>query len=188
MTSDERLQFKYKLLVKEVEKRLAYKLEAQLSVDVNETDFSDISPLRIIFPEYLDKPCLKIILSKVYTPFPHKNFDLWVSRCDGSASFRDAQKRMEMASMFLEMHSFRRGNFNAFIFWAMVSLIANGVNFDENLSLVIDFARVFGMSSDEISDIAQVAKAFYGEHEKNYQFKSKEIEALFSGVYLHLLR
>lgn len=186
MKTDDRLLLKFKLLIKELEKRLSYKLETKPNADINEADYSDVSPLRIIFPDYVDRPYIKTLVSKVYTVFPHNGIDMWAARCEGNNSFRDMNKRMELAGMYMQMHSFRRGHFTCFIFWSMVGIIADKEDFSDKLSLIIDFARIFGMSEDELLDIAEVAKAFYGENEEEYEFKTKEVETLFSGVYNHL--
>ena len=187
MISDERTLLKMTIMVKEVEKRIFYKIDshAQKKYDDNH-DFSYISPLRMIFPDYVDNNLLKAIISQVYTIIPQHQADIWISACDKSNVFHSHQRRIELAKIYVGIHNFKRSSMRSFIFWALVAAVANKENFEENVALIIDFARIFEMKEDEISDISQLVKAFFCEEEKDYKFKNEEVAALFSGAWLYL--
>jgi len=188
--TEDRLQLKFRLLVSEVEKRMSYKLDMPIGKDIEELDFSDTSPLRLVFPEYVHNPYIKFLVSKVSTVLPQKNkvAETWFAKCEGSGTFLNMQKRMELAGIYLQMHSFKRGSFYSFLFWGMVGIVVNNKDeFDDKLSLLVDFAHVFAMSEEEILDISQVAKAFYGEYNKGFKFKTAEIEGVLGTVYSFLI-
>lgn len=186
----ERLELKFLLQTKEVEKRLAYKLDAtarssMFDKEMNSADFSKVSPLRMLYPSYLDNPYLKALITKVSTVLP-QGIEQWTMNCESSTVFQNPQKRQDLAALFLHLHGFKRNNFKAFIFWCFVGAVVADENFEEKLAITIDFARVFGMPEEEIVDISQVAKAFYGEHDKTYKFRTKDVEDLFSTVWAYL--
>lgn len=188
MTLEERLLLKFRIMVKEVEKRISYKLDSSLNKATSDNvDYSDISPLRLIFPEYVDNQYIKIMISKISSIFPNNNIDKWATSCTNSSMFLSNQKRTELADIYIQLHSFKRGNFKAFIFWSMIGVIVDNNQKDEKLSLVIDFARIFGMSEGEILDLSQVARAFFGEQDNSFKFVSNDVESIFSGVYAYLL-
>ena len=186
MKPEDRMKLKFKLMITEIEKRISYKLDIPINKDAQDVDYSDISPLRMIFPEYIGNQYVKFLVSKVSTVFPQKATEVWAGKCESSNTFLNMQKRMELAGLYVQMHSLRRGNFYSFIFWGMIGVVANKEDFDNRLSLVVDFARVFGMSEEEILDISQVVKAFFGEHDPSFKFKTEEMENVFGGVYAYL--
>jgi len=186
LTLEDRTFLKFKLLTREVEKRLSYKLSIVSNKAQEELDYSDISPLKIIFPAYMESEYLRHLVTKVHTIFPKDNPEYWASQCEGSISFLDVQKRMELASLYIQLHTVRRSNFVSFIFYSLIGVTVYKENYDENLSFIIDFARVFGLSKDEILDITEVSKAFFGNSQKDFSFKTKEVGQLFSSVYSYL--
>lgn len=186
MKTEDRLQLKFKLMILEVEKRISYKLDIPIGSYSKEPDYSDISPLRIIFPDYVNNPYIKMLVSKVSTVLPHKSSESWTAKCEGSNTFLNPHKRMELASLYVQMHGLKRGYFCAFVFWGMIGVVVNRADFDSKLSAVVDFARVFGLSEEEILDIAQVAKAFFGEYEFDFKFETEEAENVFATVYSYL--
>ena len=185
----ERLELKFNLIVREVEKRLAYKLDNGHSrinpQDSNTVDFSKISPLRMLHPSYIDNPYLRALITKVSTHLP-QGIEQWTMNCESSTVFQNPQKHQDLAALFLHLHAYKRDSFKAFIFWCFVAAVVCEEAFDEKVAMTIDFARVFGISEIEIVDISQVAKAFYGEHDRNYKFRSPDVEELFSTVWSYL--
>lgn len=185
----ERLELKFNLMVREVEKRLAYKLDNGHSrinpQDSNSADFSKISPLRMLYPTYLDNPYLRTLILKVSTYLP-QGIEQWTMNCESSTVFQNVQKRQDLAALFIQLHAYKRNSFKAFIFWCFVAAVVADDGFDEKVAMTVDFARIFGITETEIVDISQVAKAFYGEHDRSYEFRSKEVEDLFSTVWAYL--
>ena len=187
MEFDEKKVLHLTLLVNEVEKRIFYRMDAKgdrSPFDYNRNaDFAGISPLRMIFPDYIDHLYLKAIVSNVFTPIPYTVDDLWGAVCDKANLFSISQKRLELAKTYVRVNDFKKNNVRSFVFWGLVTAIVVQENYEENVSLVLDFARVFEMKEDEISDICQVAKAFFGEEDSSYVFLNKEVASLFSGVW-----
>ena len=195
MEASERREIKFNLMVREVERRIFYKIEGQSERSIYDYnrydasyDFSAMSPLRLIFPEYAEDPYIKAIVSQVHTIIPYSNADHWINSCEKSSYFHSAQRRGELSKLYVQMHSYKKANSRAFIFWGMVGALAstNKDQFGESMSLVIDFARVFELKEDEILDVAQFAKAFFGEDDPLYKFKNREAGLLFSSVWAYL--
>ena len=187
----DRLELKFNLLVIEIEKRLGYKLDtagsrnASFDKDLSNADFSKASPLRMLYPSYLENPYLRALVTKVSTALP-QGIEQWTMNCESSTVFQNPQKRQDLAALFLHLHGYKRNNFKAFVFWCFVGAVVADENFEEKVAMTIDFARVFGMPEAEIIDVSQVAKAFYGEHDRDYKFKTKDAEEMFSTVWAYL--
>lgn len=187
----ERTILKLTLTVREIERRLSYKLNSLLNRTVtgsnpSEADYSSVSPLRLIFPNYAENPYLKVLVSNISTILPQTNMEQWAAKCENSGVFNIHHKRMELAATFFQYHSFKRNHFNAFIFWGMVGVVINKEHFDDNLSFTIDLARAFGLTPEEIIEMSEVVKAFFGEGNRDYVFKERTVENLFSGVHAYL--
>lgn len=187
LTKDERLFLKFKHLVREVEKRLSYKLDIVTDKNIEDMDYTDISPLKLVYPEYLDNQYLNLLVAKIYTIFPKEGTESWISKCEGSNTFLNQQKRMVMAGFYMQLHTFKRGHFVSFIFWSMLALVIHKENYADHLSLIIDFSRIFGMSTEELVEITEIVKAFFGDPTEGYELKSKEIKDLFGSTYTYLI-
>jgi len=185
-TKDERLFLKFKHLIREVERRLAYKLDVSTDKNIEDLDYSDTSPLKLIYPDYLDNQYLTLLVHKIHSVFPKDSTDTWAAKCEGTNSFMDAKKRLTMSGFYMQLHTFKRGHFISFLFWSMVGLAVHKTNYEENLALIIDFARIFGLSIEEIEELAEIVKAFYGDPTPGYELKQKEIKELFSSTYTYL--
>ena len=186
LTKDERLFLKFKHLVREVEKRLSYKLDMVTDKNIEDMDYTDISPLKLIYPDYLDNQYLNLLVTKISTIFPKEGTETWITKCEGANSFIDPKKRMVMSGYYMQLHTFKRGHFVSFIFWSMVALAIHKEKYEDNLALIIDFSRIFGMSTEELLEISEIVKAFFGDPTVGYQLQKKEIKELFGTVYNYL--
>lgn len=50
------------------------------------------------------------------------------------------------------------------------------------MSLIVDFIKVLEIKEEELYDILHVVKAFFGEEEKDYEFKNEKVYKLFSNA------
>lgn len=186
LTKDERLFLKFKHLIREVERRLSYKLDVVTDKNIEDMDYSDTSPLKLIYPEYLENHYLSLLIHKVYTVFPKDGSDNWSAKCEGANSFLDPKKRLEMSGYYMQMHTFKRGHFISFIFWSLLALAIHKESYADNLSLIIDFSRIFGMSTAELMELTEIVRAFFGDPTPGYALKEREIKELFGSTYAYL--
>lgn len=186
ISRDERLFLKFKHLIREVERRLSYKLDITNDKNIEDLDHSDASPLKLVYPDYLQNPYLKELVQKVGTVFPKDGLESWTARCDSNINYMDREKRLSLSGYYMQLHTFKRGPFISFIFWSLVGLSVHKTNYDENLAMIIDFARIFGLSVEEIQEIAEIVSAFFGDPAPGYELKQREIKELFSSTYAYL--
>lgn len=180
-------------MVMEMEKRIFYKIDslkersiAEIGVFDDEQDFSNISPFKLIFDDANGNEYLKSIYSQVHTAIPYYNGDIWINACSRNNNIYNIKRKTELATIYVQMHSFKRANLRSFIFWSLVAACIYKKDFEKNLSLIVDFVRIFEVKEDELEDILHVVKAVFGEEDKGYTFKNDEVHKLFSTVLSYL--
>lgn len=70
-----------------------------------------------------------------------------------------------------------------FIFWALMILATDKSDYEEHLSLICDFARMFKITDDEMDDIVQVIKFVFHETNDNSIMKTDSVKKVFEHVF-----
>lgn len=70
----------------------------------------------------------------------------------------------------------------SFIFWAIMILTVDNTKKEAHLSLICDFAKILGVSDEEMLDIMKVIKMVYQEAEDRIEFLTESIPRKFSNV------
>jgi len=184
---------KFSLLIGGVERRLIYGMDTAnkealdfLRFGSNKLNLSNTSPLRIIFPQYTTNDYLRAIINDVHSVLPYGNEEAWHTACEIVGHLHNMEKRLQLAKHYIQMQNYKMYNVRCFVFWAMVACIAYKEDFSENMSMTVDFARIFGLKEAEILDISMVVRAFFGEADENYVFKHRETAQLFKGAWNYL--
>lgn len=92
MKDSERKEMKFHLMVKEVEKRIFYKIDSlkeRSILDSTQYDdnysFSNISPFKLVFDNFHDNSYIKSITQQIHTAIPYYNSDIWILECNRNA-------------------------------------------------------------------------------------------------------
>jgi len=189
MKDNERKEMKFHLMVKEVEKRIFYKIDSlkeRSIIDSTQFDenynYANISPFKLIFDNSHANAYIKSIITQVHTAIPYFNSDIWISECSRNGNFSNYRRRLELANIYIDMHSFKRSNARSFVFWSLVGAFASKEDFGKNMSLIVDFIKVLEINENELYDIIHVVKAFFGEEDTDYVFKNEDVYKLFSNA------
>ena len=191
--AEEAMIMKFSLLIAGVEKRLIYGMDTSnkealdfLRVGSGKLNLVNTNPLRIVFPQYASNDYLKTIIHEVHSPLPYGNEEAWHTACEIVGNLHNMEKRIQLARSYVQMQNYKLHNARCFVFWSIIGCIAYKENFGENMSMVVDFARIFGLKESEILDIIMVVKAFFGEADENYKFLNEETETLLTGAWNYL--
>ncbi|MCL1924588.1 MAG: hypothetical protein FWF50_03285 [Defluviitaleaceae bacterium] len=191
--TEDSMVMKFSLLIVNVEKRLVYGMDTEnrealdfLSKGNSKLSLASTSPLRIIFPQYATNEYLKILVNEIHSVLPYGNEEAWHTACEIVGNLHNIEKRIQLAKNYLQMQNYKLYNARCFVFWAMVGCIAYKEEFAENISMAVDFARIFGLKEAEILDISMVVRAFFGEADENYRLVHPETAQLFNGAWNYL--
>lgn len=89
---------------------------------------------------------------------------------------KDIKVKIEESKNFIEIYDHRRFEF---IFLALMVLVVDKRDAENNLALICDFAKMFKITEDEFEDIVNVVKIIFHETPGNYSFKSENIKSEF---------
>lgn len=110
--------------------------------------------------------------------------NLWNEKYCDKSQFKDVKDKIIATRYLVKMCSLEQNRSEAykFVFWALMVLTVDKTDAEEHLSLICDFAKMLGITEDEIEDIVHIIERIYDEPDNQYHFKTKMIPQIFGGV------
>nr|MBP3598324.1 hypothetical protein [Eubacterium sp.] len=184
---------KFETLIEEIESHLKHidqngRLRSSMpTVGVNSRELKEGNPsLDLIYDYNLVNDYAKAIMDKstyecgVHCYMNEDNF--WV-RGQKKRGFADEEKKIRYSKEFVQ---FCKMNENVvegykFIFWSLMILTVEKTDAEKHLSMVCDFAQMFGITDDEFEDIIRVIRIVYQDTEAG-AIRTSRIEKIFRDV------
>lgn len=115
---------------------------------------------------------------------PRLHLSGWTS-VYGESDFKEKKIQINAAKDLVRLCRLNENREEAykFIFWALMILAVDKSDYDEHLSLICDFARMFKITDDEMDDIVQVIKFVFHETNDNSIIKTDSVKKVFEHVF-----
>lgn len=129
----------------------------------------------------------KIIMDGTCLYLSEQEIDVWITEYnfkDSIDSFANLKFKIDMSKEFIRLVRLYENKEEAykFIFWSLMILAVDKKDYEQHLSLVCDFARLFNISNNELDDIVKVIKKLFHEDGSEQKINTSNVNQIFKRV------